>query len=282
MGKFDFLRSTVNEQNKPLNVLVVLCVHRGVDPDTFDSLMTLAKCPNPNMVIRCKSGDALIDRSRSIVATQFLNSNDYDQLLFIDDDILFNPVDAANLCKVTAKNHLGIAGAPYVKKQAASTHYAIKTFEDEKYVFGNEGGIQECEQVSTGFMCIEKWVLQQMVDKLGDKMPYCQHGGMDFYPFFQPEPEKLENGQWRYNSEDWAFCSRHRSLGGKVYVDTKTRLGHAGRYVFTDSDILRPAKKGFHAIEYTETQDGLKIDERFPVRPLQRVTEGIAVPTKEK
>jgi hypothetical protein len=244
--------------------------------------MTLAKCPNPNMVIRCKSGDALIDRSRSIVATQFLKSKDYDQLLFIDDDVLFNPVDAANMCKVVNKEHMGIAGGPYVKKQMAGTHYAVKTFEDEKYVFGTEGGFQECEAVSTGFMCIERWVLQDMVDKLGDKMPFCKHGGMDFWPFFMPYPEKLPDGNFRYNSEDWAFCSTHRSLGGKVFVDTKMRLGHAGRYVYQDADILRPAKKGFYSIEYTETQNDLKIEERFPVRPLQGVTEGIAVPTKEK
>jgi hypothetical protein len=35
-----------------------------------------------------------------------------------------------------------------------------------------------------------------------------------------------------YLSEDYAFCRRWRKLGGKVWLDTESRLVHIGNYEF--------------------------------------------------
>jgi hypothetical protein len=36
----------------------------------------------------------------------------------------------------------------------------------------------------------------------------------------------------RYLSEDYAFCRRWRDIGGKVYADMQSDLGHLGQHVF--------------------------------------------------
>lgn len=261
MGAWDFLNTTNGNGKKPLNVLVTLCVHRGVDPGMLEPLIILAKCLNPRMVITTKSGDALIDRSRAIVGTTFMQSKEYDVLCFLDDDIIFDPIDVVKICRLAHEKNLGIVGGPYVKKQMNNTNYAVKTFDGEEYIFGDQGACQEVEAVSTGFMAIQKRVFKELLEKLPEELPFCEHGGMDFYPFFKPFPEKLENGRYVYKSEDWAFCSLWRRIGGKVYCDTTTRLKHAGRYLYEDADILRPPKKEFKSLSYLDDGIDLKVKE---------------------
>ncbi len=38
----------------------------------------------------------------------------------------------------------------------------------------------------------------------------------------------MERDTGRYLSEDYAFCRRWQALGGKVHVDTRSRLAHQG------------------------------------------------------
>lgn len=256
MGAWDFLKVSNGNGKKPFNVLVTLCVHRGVDPDAFESLFMLSQCPNPRFLVKVKSGDALIDRSRSIVATKFMENANYDLLFFIDDDILFDPRDVMKISRLCHEQNLGIVGGAYVKKAMQNTNYAIKTFEGYEYTFGQGGACEEVEHVSTGFMCIQKRVFKEMIEKLPDEIPYCEHGGFDFYPFFQPYPKKLENGKHIYLSEDWSLTDRWKRLGGKVYCDMSVRLKHAGRYLFEDNDMLRPPKPDYRSFKYFEDDDG--------------------------
>jgi hypothetical protein len=37
----------------------------------------------------------------------------------------------------------------------------------------------------------------------------------------------------RYLSEDYAFCRRWQQIGGKIYADVQTTLGHVGNLPFT-------------------------------------------------
>jgi hypothetical protein len=36
----------------------------------------------------------------------------------------------------------------------------------------------------------------------------------------------------RYLSEDYAFCRRWQQIGGKIYADVQTTLGHVGNLPF--------------------------------------------------
>ena len=35
-----------------------------------------------------------------------------------------------------------------------------------------------------------------------------------------------------YLPEDYTFCTRWRALGGEIWVDTRSKFKHVGRYVF--------------------------------------------------
>ena len=264
MNRFSFLDpkpKLITPQQKTFNLLVALCVHRGIDPATWDAMDLLGKCPNPRVIVRVKAGDALIDRSRSIVASRFLEQKDYDLLFFVDDDIVFNPIDLVKIAKVMKDKDLDIVGGAYVKKQETGTTFAIKSYDEETLVFGKEGGIQEVKMVSTGFMCINRRVLQTMVDQLQDELPLCHPGDLRFYPFFQPYPKKLEDGSSVYLSEDWAFCDRAERLGFKCWVDTTVKLGHAGRYVYNWDNLISPPKRQIESFKYTDLTSSVNVEE---------------------
>ena len=261
MGKFDFLKSPFNgKPEKRLNVLTVVCCHRGIDPDVMESLIVLAKCMNPFFAIKPKGGDALISRSRNIAATRFMEAKDYDVLLFIDDDVIFNPADAIKVARLCHEHNLGIVGGPYVKKSMERCHYAIKTFNHIEYKFGEGGNCEEVPFVSTGFMAIQKRVFEQMVKEIPqDKtFAYCTNAQLNYWTFFDPY-SKIVDGQWTPLSEDWAFVERWKEIGGKVYCDMSTRLKHAGRYVYEDKDMLRPPKPDFDSFLYLDRGGELQI-----------------------
>lgn len=235
--------------------LVVCCVHRAVDSQAWDSLNTLSACPNPRMVVRFKSGDALIDRSRSYVASRFLMDHpESEVLMFIDDDVVFNPRDAVKIARLVKDESLDIVGGAYMIKQADNPRLAVKTFDGDRVIFGENGAVQKVENVSTGFMAIHRRVLEKMAKTL----PLCHPGDMKFYPFFQPYPKEI-NGSWVYLSEDWAFCQRAQDLGFSVWLDTTTKLSHAGRYVYDWDDLFRPGKVEHKNFEYTDTGSSLVI-----------------------
>jgi hypothetical protein len=50
-----------------------------------------------------------------------------------------------------------------------------------------------------------------------------------------------ETGQ--YLSEDYAFCRRHRDLGGEVWADVAARYTHVGPHAFTGS-LIEAMRKG--------------------------------------
>ena len=48
------------------------------------------------------------------------------------------------------------------------------------------------------------------------------------------EPE-IDPETKRYLSEDYAFCRRWQQIGGKIYADCYTTLGHIGNLPFSGS-----------------------------------------------
>ncbi len=234
---------------KEIHVLVAICVHRNVDVEAWECLMFLSRCLEPKMHVRFQYGDALIDRSRGIVASRFLEHPEYDVLLFLDDDIIYDPRKIVTMIQTMLENDLDICGAPYVKKQKEGTNFAIKLEEGQLVKFGKDGMIHQAKMISTGCMAIQKRVFKEMVDK--EIVHFCNGGKFKFYPFFKPE-EKFVDGQWNYLSEDWAFCHRAKELGFKVWVDMSQKLGHAGRYVYDWDDMLRRKVEHIESGKYWE------------------------------
>ena len=187
-------------------------------------------------------GDALICRSRSIAATSFMEHGKCDYLIFLDSDIVFEPIQLKKLYE-DMKSGYDIIGGMYPTRSGT---------DNASYFWGGIApktmGIQEIQFLSTGFMGITKYALQKIVKEYrypdGTALPLLHAGteGHRSYPFFE--------ARWKYNSipdadgtthmwlsEDWDFCEKARQVGFKIYADLDIQLGHQGNRIVTFDDV---------------------------------------------
>jgi hypothetical protein len=217
---------------KPWFVLM-MPMHRMGNANTFscvqdatDAGVRFKYMPHP--------GDALITRSRSVMATKFLLEAPTPYAIFVDSDILFTPDQLQKVFDDLQRGYDLVGGVYTVRYGMQLAHYG--TYPNGGIRF--DGSIQEVKFLSTGFMGINKSLLQKMVDQL--ELPLCHAASDKFrcYPFFNSYPWYFEDEkQWIYMSEDWDFCESARKVGVKPYVDTTVTLGHEGWKVWTMKDL---------------------------------------------
>lgn len=183
------------------------------------------------------SGDALIDRSRSRVASGFLQAEEKDSgdvLVMIDHDISWQEGDLEpfiDRCRETK----GIVGGVYSKRVMGGGIPVV--FDEEGAFTTGDDQMVKAIFVSTGFFAIHREALRKIADSQ-EKLPIGE-----FWPLFIPVVYKGQE-----LSEDWAICGRAHNLGIPVHAYMKPRLGHTGHY------------------EYRV------VDSQFPIRPTMDVT----------
>lgn len=211
--------------------------------------------------------ESLVTRARNRIANDFLES-DCSHLLFIDADVGFRPDDAAvmvrgdwdvcvgaypmkTMCWEAVHKavvdghpaaHLAELGALYAVNPTTETLAGdgqVKVYEK------NGGSFVEVMDGATGFMLIRRNVLERMRDEHRDELAYLAdydpcHGKTHFM-FFQAERDPVAiaaHQPARYLSEDYAFCRRWQSMGGRVYLSIKSQLTHTGTWTF-EGDVGR-------------------------------------------
>ena len=235
-------------QKPTFKVFVGICTHRDIKVRVFKLLRMLEKCPDPKIVVHEQEGDALIDRSRSRLATKFLLERDEEILFFIDDDIIFDTLDITKMMWSMIKADLDILGGPYCTKEEKEPTFAIRTLDNQdEIVCGKNGAIEEVRYVSTGCMAIRRRVLEKMSQS--GMVHLCHPKSLRFYPFFTPM-EKLLSDRWIYLSEEWAFCQRAKQLGFKVWCDFSVKLGHIGTQVFSWDNFVMEKKNEYDELLY--------------------------------
>ncbi len=213
--------------------VVIIPMHREMTALTAFSLekATLAGLPFGWMP---HAGDALIGRARSIAATWFLEYSPASYLIFIDSDMVFEPMDMARLMKDLRDGYELIGGTYVVRSGKFLAHWG----DNGKVILGGETPIRPIRFLSTGFMGISKTLLRRMVDQL--EMPICHPSLPIFrcYPFFESGAKWFEdNKEWIFMSEDWDFCEKARKVGTVPYLDSSILVGHAGDKVWTTDDL---------------------------------------------
>lgn len=222
------------------SVLLGLCAYRDIKIKTLELLLGLQNCPNPKIHYKVLMGDALISRSRSLIATFFLRETTCDVLFFIDDDVTMSTMDATSIMWAAYQHKLDIVGAIYPTKSQEAPGMVMTPLEYETSVaFGKQGGFLEARHIGNGCMAVRREVLQKMVDS---GVPLCRHGRKEYYPFFQHKA-MLIDGSWEDLSEDYYFAEEARKLGFKVWADTRIKLYHEGPYLYSWDDVLE-ARKG--------------------------------------
>jgi hypothetical protein len=237
------------------------CYGGQIGEPYFRSMMRFAILCNKydiKYTISTLANESLITRGRNTLNSFFMENKEATHLFFIDADIEFNPED---ILRMAAYDKPIVVGA-YPKKavnwnsiieaaradgtetaetiEGHSSNYVVN-FDFLKDKDGNRtpqvqivDNLVKLKDAGTGFMCINKNVMQQMFDAMPETK-YVNDINVDakFEPFMYAlfdciiDPESR-----RYLSEDYTFCRRWQDMGGDVWLDPRTALNHVGHYTF--------------------------------------------------
>lgn len=193
-------------------------------------------------------GDALISRTRSQLATKFMNEPalaDCDVMVIIDDDVQFSIDDFWKIVE-GARAKQAPYGGIYVTR-SREPHTAALGFPNQTLSFGPGQPPAPIRYLATGFMAVPRPVLQSMLDnKEGfesihgrEPLAYCEQGVGSFpmWDFFRCFNIREDDGRIHYLSEDWAFCERARQCGYEIWADQSIFLSHRAVVSITVADL---------------------------------------------
>ena len=197
------------------------------------------------------AGDSLITRSRNDCVAYFLANTQFTHLFWIDADIGFAPEQAFRL--LLADRDI-VAGVYPLKRedwpadgvpQGTTRQKFVELYQRYPVNSGRIGavielvidsdGFMKVREAPTGFMCVKRRVLDQMVAAYPD-LKYVHdwpEGSVPahhvHYRFFDAA---VDPDSGRYLSEDYAFCRLWEKLGGEIFIDATSQLSHKGSKLF--------------------------------------------------
>lgn len=188
--------------------LISSCIHGGID-------VIMSQRYNSNVYYvraQCLGADVLAGKGQK----PFQGKVDYDYLMWIDSDIVFQPTDFEKLLR----RDLDIVGGVYLMDN--NTNYAVVKNWDVKYfqtngmfefmersdIAGQTDPIEVC-YTGFGFLLIKRGVFEKLE-----------------YPWFEPHVTDFGNGVKDFASEDVSFCIKARDAGFKIHIDPTVQLGH--------------------------------------------------------
>jgi hypothetical protein len=206
------------------------------------NLARIASEHNVNLNFQFTTSESLITRARSNIAHIFLNSN-CSHLLFIDADISFDPLDVIKLLK----HDLDIVCGGYPAKlldwnsiyraaqmgigPADLPNYASPFVYNRVNNDPQSGDLIEVKESGTGFMMIKRNVFEKLSPHvntyLSNQFDNSGEKNKEFFSTMIDDDILI--------SEDYFFCRKWRSIGGKIYVDRTIKLSHVGSHVYRPS-----------------------------------------------
>jgi hypothetical protein len=93
-------------------------------------------------------------------------------------------------------------------------------------------GFVEVLDGPTGFMCIKREVFTKMEAKYPELNCVNDHQNRDLDEYHACFDCMIDPVSRRYLSEDYAFCRRWQQMGGQIFADVTTTLGHIGNIRF--------------------------------------------------
>jgi hypothetical protein len=199
--------------------------------------------------------DAMITRSRNSLVAAFLDAPNLTHLMFVDADIKFEPQALGRLLRFDEDVVAGLYPLK-ITDWTDSVHRQAQLGESvEQSALRYVGALCQGDQLEardgfatalyagTGFMMIKREALLRMIEAY----PELKYGSVHAYP---PRPSRsqhqyalfdslIEPRTGVYLSEDYAFCHRWRAIGGKVWLDSRSKLTHIGSHAFVGDTSLR-------------------------------------------
>ena len=196
------------------------------------------------LMIDTTENESLVHRARNVAVGRFMQKTDADYFLFVDADVDF---DAESVIRLFESGY-DLSCAIYPKKVIMwdQAKHAVENGDDRNLAMISsslvanigahkrtvENGFVEVLDGPTGFMMIKRSVFEEMEEKFPELMCKNEHQNRDFDDYCAVFDCMIDPVSRRYLSEDYAFCRRYQQIGGKIYADSHTTLGHVGNLPF--------------------------------------------------
>ena len=197
------------------------------------------------LMLDTTENESLVHRARNVSIGRFMQKTDADYFMFIDADVEF---DAQSVLRLLRSGH-EVSVAVYPKKVVMwdQARAAVENGDERNMALlssslvANIGatkrsvvnGFVEVLDGPTGFMMISREALTKMHEHYPELNCKNDHQNRDFDEYCALFDCMIDPESKRYLSEDYAFCRRWQQMGGKIYADCNTTLGHVGNLPFS-------------------------------------------------
>jgi hypothetical protein len=193
--------------------LMIACVDRNIEiviSQHYSSVVHFARA-------KCLGGDVRKGQSQK----PFQGELEYDYIMWIDSDIVFNPEDFFKLLESPHDVTCGRYMMEDMKHHAVVRIWDTEFFrENGAFKFLTEEDITRYSETTKsrympvayagmGWMLIRKGVIEHIQ-----------------YPWFYRQIEQIGQNMRDMNSEDVAFCKNLQEVGVSIMLDTQVRVGH--------------------------------------------------------
>ena len=181
------------------------------------------------------SGCSLITKARNALVADFLAS-DADTLLFVDADVVINADAVLRLMALSLDKD--ITAGIYPRRGMDRKFFLDYYLDGQGALEFDANGMLRVKRIGTGFMMIQRHVLETLRDKHPEWGYYNNVNERTDHAIF--DLGIMEN---EYYGEDYLFCDRAAKEGFTVYLDPSISLPHVGQEKFTrdfNEDVLQP------------------------------------------
>jgi len=200
------------------------------------------------MMLDTTENESLVHRARNLAVARFYQKTQATHFLFIDADVHFDPESVMRLIKSdhevavacypkkcvmwdSVDEHLKNGGTGKDLSRVAAS--LVMNFKSQNTQILN--GFAEVLDGPTGFMLIKRDVFTKMHERYPELECVNDHQNRDLEKYVAVFDCMIDPESRRYLSEDYAFCRRWQQMGGKIYADVMTVLGHVGNIRFIGS-----------------------------------------------
>jgi hypothetical protein len=202
-------------------------------------LMPKAMSLGVSVTLSDLSNCSIITMARNALVHEFLKT-DCTELLFIDADVIVTPDDIMRL--VAQSGGKDITAGAYPRRAKDAKFFADVYFDDNGDL-EFEGSLMRLKRAPTGFMLIQRHVIEQLIEAHPEWM-YEKCPGEQMAAVFD---FAIKDG--KYVGEDYLFCDRATEMGFTVYIDVDISLPHVGQEVFERNfreEVVMPMLENIH------------------------------------
>lgn len=208
-------------------------------------------------------GATLVAHARNAFATRVLEDPSFTHLLFIDADMGFSPAAIQRMVAfdrefvgcIAPRRDMDLDRMHRISRQVEDPERAklvaqdyattalIPSTVEGKTGFMVEDGFVQAERIGMGLTLIKRSALERLRDAYPDLSAPAsgRYKAMGVRETVCQLFESLQGANGLYQSEDFSFCERWRSLGGEIWVCIDELVTHVGRKAFQGRYIERLA-----------------------------------------